>query len=570
MRRRTWPVLIAIVTLTLTACGPAVPQASDGATVSSESGPPKTLILAVQRELKGFAKFTGVAAGGGNPGAGNNQIAKIGHAYLALEVENSGTFAPQLAFELPSIEKGTWRVNPDGTMDTTWKLRPNVKWHDGTPFTAEDLVFGSALFRDTDFPVPPAERLLQVRSTSAPDPLTFVVHWGSTVGTAADPTDFDPMPRHLMEDLYRTEKQQILITPLMGSDFVGLGPYKIARWVDGVEIEFVRFDDYFQGRPPLDRIIVKYIADPNTMVANVMAGTADVVLSPSINLDVAAELKQRWAGTGNQVLTPVSDSQQFLRPQFRPEIAQPRNGAPNLNVRRAMYLAIDRETVASASSNGLAPVADNSWVSPSDPWRKQLESAVVQYPYDPARAQQLLAEAGWARGGDGILVHQASGERFESKISARPTSGADKIITLLADGWKSIGVQMHIEVLSPALAADRRVLGTQPFGILSSMSNSPTNLPPIHTSLLATDANRWTGRNVQGYSNPRVDDLLDRLLVTLEERNQIELHRQLLQETTNDIALMPLFWQVDPVIVVRGVSGVTYNGTSNIFDWKKE
>jgi peptide/nickel transport system substrate-binding protein len=182
----------------------------------------------------------------------------------------------------------------------------------------------------------------------------------------------------------------------------------------------------------------------------------------------------------------------------------------------------------------------------------------------------MLAEAGWARGGDGILVHQASGERFESKISARPTSGADKIITLLADGWKSIGVQMHIEVLSPALAADRRVLGTQPFGILSSMSNSPTNLPPIHTSLLATDANRWTGRNVQGYSNPRVDDLLDRLLVTLEERNQIELHRQLLQETTNDIALMPLFWQVDPVIVVRGVSGVTYNGTSNIFDWKKE
>jgi peptide/nickel transport system substrate-binding protein len=306
------------------------------------------------------------------------------------------------------------------------------------------------------------------------------------------------------------------------------------------------------------------------MVANVLAGTADVVLSPSINLDVAAELKQRWAGTGNEVITPVSDNQQFLRPQFRPEIAQPRNGAPNLNVRKAMYMAIDRETVASASSNGLAPVADNSWVSPSDPWRRQLETAIVQYPYDPARAQQLLADAGWARGGDGILIHQASGERFESKISARPTSGADKIITLLADGWKTIGVQMHVEVLSPAMAADRRVLGTQPFGILSSMSNSPANLPPIHTSLLATDANRWSGRNVQGYSNPRVDDLLDRLLVTLEERDQIQLHRQLLQETTADIALMPLYWQVDPVIVVRGVSGVTYNGTSNIFEWKKQ
>jgi len=573
MRYRPWPLLIGITTLILTsACGPgsAPSQGSRGDASSSSIRGPKTLTIAVQRELKGFAKFTGVAAGGGNPGAGNSQVAKIGHNYLALEGENSGTFEPQLAFELPSVDKGTWRINPDGTMDTTWKLRPNVKWHDGTPFTAEDLVFGSALFRDTDYPVPPAERLLQVRSTSAPDPLTFVVHWGSTVATAADPTDFDPMPRHLMEEIYRTEKQQILITPLMSSEFVGLGPYKIGRWLEGIEIEFVRFDDYFLGRAPLDRIIVKYVGDANTMVANVLAGAVDVVLSPSINLDVASELKQRWAGTGNQVLTPVSDNQQFLRPQFRPEIAQPRNGAPNLTVRRAMYMAIDRDLVASASSNGLAPVADNSWVSPTDPWRKQLESAIVPFPHDPARAQQMLAEAGWARGGDGVLVHQASGERFESKISARPTSGADKILALLADGWKALGVQMNIEVLSPALAADRRTLGTQPFGILSSMSNSPSNLPPIHSSLLATDANRWSGRNVQGYSSPRVDEMLDRLLVSLDERDQIALHRQLLQETTGDIALMPLYWQVDPVLVVRGVRGVTYNGTSNIFDWNKE
>jgi peptide/nickel transport system substrate-binding protein len=527
------------------------------------------LTLAVQRELKGFAKFTGAAAGGGNPGAGNSQIAKLGHSYLALD-DGTGTFIPQLAFELPSVEKGTWRVNPDGSMDTTWKLRPNVKWHDGTPFTAEDLVFGSALFRDTDFPVPPEERLLQVAYTSAPDPLTFVVHWKGTVSTANIPTDFDPMPRHLLEDLYRTDKQQILITPLLGSDWVGLGPYKIARWVEGVEVEFARFDDYFMGPAPLDRILVKYIADANTMVANILAGNADVVLSPGVNLDVASDLKQRWAGTGNQVLTPVSDSQQFLRPQFRPEIAQPRNGGPNQAVRKAMYTAMDREAIAAVTTSGLAPIADNAWVSPSDPWRNQLESAIVQYPYDPARALQLMADAGWTRGSDGILVHQASGERFESKIAARPTSGADKIITLMADQWKAIGVQMDIQMLSPALAADRKVLGTQPFGILSSQSNSRDQLPPIATSLIANDANRWTGRNVQGYSNPKVDGLIDRALVALDEREQIDLHRQLLHETTDDVALMPVFWQVDPVLVAQGVRGVTYNGTSNISQWDKE
>jgi peptide/nickel transport system substrate-binding protein len=560
---------VAFALVVTGACAPSAAPAAGGTTASSATSRlPKTLTLAVQRELKGFAKFTGVAAGGGNPGAGNNQISKIGHSYLALEDEN-GTFIPQLAFELPSIAKGTWQVNPDGTMDTTWRLRPNVKWHDGTVFTAEDLVFGSALFRDTDFPVPPEERLHQVGFTSAPDPQTFVVHWKSTVATADIPTDFDPLPRHLMEDLYRTEKQQILITPLLSNEWIGLGPYKIARWVDGVEVEFVRFDDYFMGPAPLDRILVKYIADANTMVANIMAGQVDVVLSPGVNLDVASDLRQRWAGTGNQVLTPVADNQQFLRPQFRPEFAQPRNGGPIQAVRKAMYTALDRDIVSAGATNGLAPIADNAWVSPTDPWRKQLESAIVQYLYDLNRALQLMADAGWTRGADGVLVH-TSGERFESKVSARPTSGADKILALMADQWKAIGVQMDIQVLSPALAADRKTLGTQPFGILSSQSNSRTTLPPIHSNLLATDANRWSGRNFQGYSNARVDGLLDRVLVALDERDQVDLHRQLLHETTDDVALMPLYWQVDPVLLVQGVKGVTYNGTSNIFQWDKE
>ena len=574
MRSAKGLILLGIAAAVVAATGagaPAVPNASTGGgqSASSASRGPKVLTLAVQRELKGFAKFTGVAAGGGNPGAGNSQVAKIGHSYLALEDE-TGTFIPQLAFELPSVAKGTWTINADGTMDTTWKLKPNVRWHDGTPFTAEDLVFGSALFRDTDFPVPPEERLNLVEYTRAADPLTYVVHWKSTVATADIPTDFDPMPRHLLEDLYRTEKQNILITPLLGSDWVGLGPYKIARWEEGVGIDFVRFDDYFMGPAPLDRILVRYIADAQAMVANILAENADVVLSPGVNLDVASELKLRWAGTGNQVLTPVSDTQQFLRPQFRPEIAQPRNGGPNQAVRKAMYTAMDRQTIADATTSGLAPIADNAWVSPTDPWRKQLEPSIVQYPYDPNRALQLMAEGGWTRGSDGILTHQASGERFESKIAARPTSGADKIITLMADGWKAIGVQMDIQVLSPALAADRKTLGTQPFGILSSQSNSRNQLPPIHSNLVANDANRWTGRNVQGYSNPKVDALADRVLVALDQGEQMDLHRQLLHETTDDVALMAVFWQVDPVLVAKGVKGVTYNGTSNIFQWDKE
>src|SRR6266545_54183 len=88
-RKGTGSFGIAVAVVATGACAPATPNASTGGgqSASSTSRGPKVLTLAVQRELKGFAKFTGVAAGGGNPGAGNSQVAKIGHSYLALEDE---------------------------------------------------------------------------------------------------------------------------------------------------------------------------------------------------------------------------------------------------------------------------------------------------------------------------------------------------------------------------------------------------------------------------------------------------------------------------------------------------
>jgi peptide/nickel transport system substrate-binding protein len=534
---------------------------------ASAQGPPRVVTIGMQRELKAFANFTAAAAGGGQPGAGNRRVAQIVHNYLAVEA-NDG-LRPQLAFELPSTEKGTWTLNPDGTMTTTWRLRPNVRWHDGTPFTAEDLVFGVTLVQEPSFPMAPALTTRLITSTAAPDALTFVVHRSTVSIAGADPLDLDPMPRHLLEELYRTDRAAIVNSPLLSSEFIGLGPYRIESWAPGVEVQLKRFDDYYQGRPKLDRVIIRYIGDPNTMLANAMAGTIDVALQ-GLDVDAGVEIKQRWEGTGNRVIMALSGSTNFLRPQFRPELAQPRNGAPNLLVRRAMQHATDRQAIVEASSQGLAPIAD-SWVSPENAWRSLLESAIPQYPYDPARAQLLLSETGWVRGGDGVLVHQPSGERFESRISARPAPGADRTLAVIADGWKQVGAQIGVEVLSPALAADRQVMGSQPFAIMSNHPPTlrPLFLPPMHSSMLATDANRWAGRNFQGYSNPRVDAIIDRLEMSIEERRQIEVHRELLQEAMSDVAIMPLFWLIEPVLMQRGVKGVTASETWNIFEWDK-
>ena len=360
-----------------------------------------------------------------------------------------------------------------------------------------------------------------------------------------------------------------LAVPLISSAFVGLGAYRVDRWEPGVGIEFVRFDDYYLGRPSLDRVIVRYVGDPNTMLATIMAGAVDIVLAPGPDLQAAAEVKKRWEGTGSRVLTSLSGSQQFLRPQFRTEYALPKNGAPLLSVRRALYHGVDHQSLTEAAGNGLPPAAD-SWLAPNHPWRSLLESYVPQYPYDPAKALQLLAEAGWVRGADGVLTHAASGERFESKIVARPTPEAEKTLAVLADGWKRLGIQLQLEVLPSSLASDRKTLGTVPVALMSSFPPSPTNLPPMHSSQLASEANRWGGTNYQGYSNPRVDALMDRIRGTIDVREQIPLHGQLVQEAYTDVAFIPLYWQVDPVFILKGINGIVANDTFNIAQWTKD
>src|SRR4051812_20729312 len=135
MRLRFTGVLICLLALA-TACSASVTPALNTASPStpSQPTPPKTLSIGITGELADFYGFGGIRGGG------ITQIPPI--ALDTLVVQNGkGEFQPLLAAEQLSVERGTWIVNADGTMDTTWKLRPNIKWHDGTPFTAADLLF---------------------------------------------------------------------------------------------------------------------------------------------------------------------------------------------------------------------------------------------------------------------------------------------------------------------------------------------------------------------------------------------------------------------------------------------
>lgn len=569
LRWQALPLLLAIITAG-TACSPgAEPTTVPSQPAASASAQKKVLTIAMQVEPTAFIRNLHTGIQGDN---GREQQHMM-HDQLAIEIEYD-RYYQQLAVELPSIERGTWRVNPDGTMDTTWKLKPNVKWHDGHPFTSADLMFTLQLNTDRDL-VQPTSETSRLDSATAPDGLTFNVHWSSTYLLADRDNLREIAPKHLLEQAYLADKTRFTSLPYFTSEFVGLGPYRLVTWQLGSHMELARFDDYHQGRPPLDTIYMRFVPDPNTAVANILSGAVDIVPSSStegIDLDNAFDVQRRWAGTGNQVQTQQTGRVIIAEPQFRPEYARPRNGMSVLAVRQALYHAIDRQTMAETMTHGLGPAAD-SYILPVDPIRPQLESSIPQYSFDRDRARQLLSTAGWTPGPDGVYVH-SSGERFEIDVWGRQGGGNEKIIAILGDAWKAIGLAPNVIIEPTALLGDREYESTRPGFLIVNPSGTAyyDAVAKLHTRSIPTAENRWRGSNYGAYSNPRVDDLIDRLQETVDQRERIPLHQQLVREHMANAAMYPLYWQVVPVLMLKGVKGPRLNQKrpmTNIFEWDK-
>jgi peptide/nickel transport system substrate-binding protein len=338
-------------------------------------------------------------------------------------------------------------------------------------------------------------------------------------------------------------------------------------------MELARFDDYYQGRPPLDRIVVRFVGDPNALVAGILAGELDVVLPVTVDLDAALELKRRWEGTGNQVQVDVTGQLPQLEMQYR-DVSRPRNGFSNGIVRQAFYQAIDRQTLTDVMTTGLAPVAD-SWFPPSHALRSQVESAIPQYAFDPVRAQALLAQAGWTRAPDGSLVNGQTGERFEVELwgLTGQTFALERQLSIIADGWKALGAHVEFGAVPPARLREAQYVAEHPGPLFTSFAARQFSVDRMYSAAIPSAATRWSGFNRGGFSDPAVDELFERLTVTIDENQRVGIMRQMLQELMGNVVLMPLYWEVVPTLMVKGVSGPKHVGTDttrNIFVWDKK
>jgi len=550
-----------VIALAVAACSaPAGTQpAASGAAVPA--GAPQTVLTIANRtEPEGLNRRL---AETGN-GVGNLLDASL------TNVDERGVPQPYLAEAIPSQESGTWLFNPDGTMKTTYRIKPGLKWQDGNPLTAADFVFAYQVY--THPQVSMQRRLPEtlMAQVLAPDERNVEITWRQIYrdANALEEGQLAPLPRHLLAELFGRDAQEFGSSAYWTStDYVGSGPYRVTGWERGSSISFGANPYFVMGRPKIDRIEVRFVPDETAVVASMLAGTVDYSQSQAIRESQAQTLRDQWAqdGAGHvYTLTPWTRVVDF---QYR-EVPNHRPAVTDVRVRRALMHAIDRQAVADTLLGGLSTPADTAHPKNS-PLYSRLERAITSYPFDLRRTEALLGEAGWRRGSDG-MYRDGNGGLLELDVWA---SNAGEP-TIVADYWKQAGVTASPFLIPRARADDNEYRASFPATAINTHTNQilaermrSENAPSL--------ANRFSGRNRGTYVNPELDRLYQRFEVTIDQTQADDLLLEMDRILTAAVAPGLLHYQPFFLAALKRVQGVKLasGGTKylwNIWEWTLE
>ena len=532
---------------------------TQAAATSAPSGGVKTLTIAMSQEPKGFGvQFAQIAA---------IEVEQALNAYWTYRDADLNP-QPWLVEKIPTIEDGDWVVNSDGTMEVTWKLRPNITWSDGQPLTIDDVIFGWQVMTDPDIPAFGKGEAQNISKIEKIDDRTFKVYYKkpfvfANQGLPELSTTARPLPTHILLDEYKTDKEKFKNDPYWTKAFVGTGPYKITEWIPGSQITMEARPDYFMGKPKIDRLVWKFFPDTNTLMANVLSGQIDVTVTPSLSIDQAINVKQQWEKSGEgQVITIPGFGWDwialngFKNPTFN-----------DVRVQQTLLYSIDRDTMVQTMFQGLNPVI-NSWLPPRHPLMTDAVKAKIHtYPYDPQKAADLFAQAGWKKGADGILTND-KGEKFS--VSIRTLAGdktKEAAEAIVADYWKQAGIQVDIDNQPSSIIYDDSHLFHfgWPSVFLFNYGGNPNLLADEYKcSDIPSEANGWSGGNISGFCDKDYDAAyaVKDINQTLDVKEREEIAGRLAEIWSRDLPFLPLYAKSEVAVVRKGVTGFNPPGTN--------
>jgi peptide/nickel transport system substrate-binding protein len=481
---------------------------------------------------------------------------------------------PVLAQAVPQLNTDSWKVFPDGRMETTYRLRPNLTWHDGQPLTADDMVFSrlvDAARVDYGLTQSSAE-VRNMEDSFAPDPSTLVIRWKQPYAMAAAP-EMIAHPRHLLADaLEKADHEFFGNLPFWTTEYVGAGPFRIVHWERGTNVEAAAFDNFALGKPKITRIRLTWGNDPNVNLARLLAGDADAALDGSLLFEQTSMLKQKWGTQGVGVIMLNPTSLRYIQVQSRSEYVSP-TALLDARVRKAILHSIDRGTLAETMVEDRTMVADTV-PPPTEGYYPSIARQLTQYPYDIRRAEQLMGEVGYAKGLDGVYTSSTAG-RFNVEVRGVSGGQEEQDTNIVAGGLREAGYDGSILLLpSSARAVDDKTKGTFPGLTLNNNTLQPgLGLNKWLTANVGGPWDNWTGGNRMGWSNQQFDQLYEQWVSALEPAQSVQLLGQMMRVLSEELPSLPLYYNfqiVAHVAELQGPEAITPDNTryGNIHQWQ--
>ena len=525
-------VLLAIL---VSGCGgPGAPASRNGAPAADQSAArpasPRTLVIAFRFESADLSWNIRDTVASGQKELFNAALSGKDHG---------GVPQAWLAEALPKLNTDAWRVFPDGTMETTHRLRPNLTWHDGQPLTAADFVFAWQVKADPGLGAFEAAPQSLTEEISAPDSRTIVIRWRQPYADA-DILDrfFTPMPRHVLGDPLAeyqqgaSSRENFLGLAAWTTQYVGLGPYRLERWEPGIALNGVAFDGYVFGRPKIDRIVARIIFDQNVSVTNLLAGEVQFAAPQALNFPQLMVAKRQWDPSGAGVVEFYGGAPTSAIVQFRPEY-QRTPALFDVRVRRALNSAIDRQALQDGLFEGLGEIA---WThaDPAEPYFAEANRAVTRYPYDPRRTEALMNEAGFFKNTEGVFATPA-GERFRPDFQVLEGAVFELHGAIMQDTWMRAGIPTEFSVLSNLQSRDP--VNRNTFTGIGG-AGSPGFL---RADQVGTPQNRWFGDNRGGWVNPDMEALWTAYDLSLDRTERERLQVAMFKRASEEVPVFVLY-----------------------------
>jgi peptide/nickel transport system substrate-binding protein len=457
------------------------------------------------------------------------------HFYDALVIfDEKQKPTPGLAESWKTIDDLTWE----------FKLRKDVKWHDGSPFTADDVVF--TMSRAGNVPNSPSSFGTYTKGKTAVKIDDHTVHIKTE----------EPYP------LMVTDMTTIMIVSKKngegastadynsGKAAIGTGPFKFVEYVPGDRIVMEANADYWGGKPKWDKVTMKPIKAGPSRVAALLAGDVDVIEGvPTADI---SRLKsnpdlQISSGISNRViylhLDHARDDSPFVKAKDGGAIKNP---LKNVKVRQAISMAINRPAIVERVMEGVAIPAGQLLPEGFFGVSKNLKPVA----YDLAGAKKLLAEAGYPDGFT-LTIHGPN-DRYINDA---------KIAEAIGQMLTRLGLNMSVETMTRSVFFKRASRGgpdnTPEFSFILVGWGAGTGeaSSPLKSLLHTYDRDRGFGASNRGrYSNPEVDKLIEEALATVDDAKRQDLLAKATEMAINDGGIIPLHYQVNTWAAKKGIS----------------